>query len=51
MAGKTREGERAFQMSCFLKIWPLIHVNPITAAGGLIETFPGVKGNGGNLEP
>lgn len=33
--GRTRE--RAFQMGRSLKVCSLIHFNPITAAGGLIE--------------
>lgn len=35
VVGKTHE--RVFQMGYFLKICPLIHFNPITAAGGLIK--------------
>lgn len=35
VVGRTHE--RAFQMGCFLEICPLIHFNPITAAGGLIK--------------
>lgn len=35
VVGRTHE--RAFQMGYFLKICPLIHFNPITAAGGLIK--------------
>lgn len=32
-----RAHERPFQTGCFLKIWSLIHFNPIIAAEGLIE--------------